>query len=146
MYLNLMKRGPSWGGAQTNGGFGSLSAGERGKSLPSRFVAFTIGDRTARTATKLWGKIPDEYKRKQSFSDFWTSYRPVFESDPTHEQVPKDISKDSGELAQVKRLFATLRQRLARYVRQTLSFSKSERMHHWVTKLFIEAYNREVVT
>jgi len=105
-------------------------------------VAFAIGDRSARTAAKLWSKIPESYRQRQSFSDFWKSYRPVFEEDPTHEQVPKD----SGALAHVERFFGTVRQRLARYVRQTLSFSKSERMHHLVTKLFIEAYNCQVVT
>jgi IS1 family transposase len=105
-------------------------------------VAFVIGDRSARTAAKLWGKIPEGYRQRQSFSDFWKSYRPVFEGDPTHEQVPKE----SGKLAHVERFFGTVRQRLARYVRKTLSFSKSERMHHLTAKLFIEAYNRDVVT
>ena len=105
-------------------------------------VAFVIGDRSAQTCARLWAKIPEGYHRRQSFSDFWKSYRPVFEKDPTHEQV----AKDSGELAHVERFFGTVRQRLARYVRKTLSFSKSERMHHLVTKLFIEAYNRDVIT
>jgi IS1 family transposase len=54
--------------------------------------------------------------------------------------------KDSGKLAHVERFFGTLRQCLARCVRKTLSFSKSDRMHYLVTKLFIEAYNREVIT
>ena len=40
--------------------------------------------------------------------------------------------------------YCTLRQHLARYVRETLSLSKLERMHHLVTKWFIAAYNREL--
>jgi insertion element IS1 protein InsB len=35
----------------------------------------------------------------------------------------------------------TLRQRLGRYVRQTLSFSKSDEYHHLVTLGFIVQYN-----
>ncbi|MBI3660481.1 IS1 family transposase, partial [Candidatus Acetothermia bacterium] len=37
--------------------------------------------------------------------------------------------------------FNTLRQRLARYVRKTLSFSKSEQYHERVTRWFIVNYN-----
>jgi len=84
---------------------------------------------------RLWAKIPEDYRRRQSFSDLWKSYRPVFEEDPPHKQV----SKDSSELAHVKRFFGTVRQRLTRYVRKTLPFSKSDRMYRLVTKLLIEA-------
>ncbi len=35
----------------------------------------------------------------------------------------------------------TLRQRVGRYVRQTLSLSKSDVYHHLVTKWFIVQYN-----
>jgi IS1 family transposase len=37
-----------------------------------------------------------------------------------------------------------LRQRLARYVRKTLSFSKSDRTHHVITKWFITCYSTEL--
>ena len=37
----------------------------------------------------------------------------------------------------------TLRQRLSRFVRKTLSFSKSRQMHHCCLKLFICRYNLE---
>jgi IS1 family transposase len=47
-------------------------------------VAFVIGDRSAKTCARLWSRIPEEYRRGHSFSDFWKSYRPVFEEDPTH--------------------------------------------------------------
>jgi len=101
-------------------------------------VAFAIGDRSAKTCARLWAKIPEGYRACQSFSDFWKAYGQVFSS-KTHEQV----EKDAGEVAHMERFYCTLRQRLARYVRKTLSFSKSERMHHLVTKWFIAAYNRE---
>lgn len=103
-----------------------------------QIVAFAIGDRSAKTCARLWAKIPDGYKRCRSFSDFWKAYAQVF-SCKTHQQV----EKGSGETSHVERFYGTLRQRLARYVRKTLSFSKSEPMHHLVTKWFIAEYNRE---
>ena len=104
-----------------------------------QIVAFVIGDRSAQSCARLWTKIPESYKGCRSFSDFWKAYGEVFQNE-THEQV----SKASGEVAHMERFYCTLRQRLGRYVRKTLSFSKSERMHHLVTKLFIMKYNREI--
>ena len=102
-------------------------------------VAFVIGDRSARTCARLWSKIPESYRAGRSVSDFWEAYGTVF-SDESHEQV----DKESGECAHIERFFCTLRQRLARFVRKTLAFSKSERMHHLVVKLFVMAYNRQL--
>ena len=103
-------------------------------------VAFVIGDRSARTCARLWSRIPASYRTAQSFSDFWTAYQPVFKDDPKHEQV----GKASGECSHVERFFGLLRQRLARYVRQTRAASESERMLHLTTRLFIARYNRSV--
>jgi IS1 family transposase len=102
-------------------------------------VAFVIGDRSAKTCARLWSKIPEDYKRKQSFSDFWDAYEIVFPK-----QYHQQVDKKSGACSHVERWFCTLRQRLARFVRKTLSFSKSERMHHLTTKLFVMAYNRQL--
>jgi IS1 family transposase len=109
-----------------------------------QIVAFVIGDRSAETcATQkfllLWAKIPGDYRACQSFSDFWKAYGQVFSS-KSHQQV----EKGSGETSHVERFYCTLRQRLARYVRKTLSFSKSDRMHHLVTKWFIANYNQKL--
>jgi IS1 family transposase len=103
-------------------------------------VAFVIGDRSAKTCARLWSRIPEVYRQGRSFSDFWKSYRPVFEQNSTHQQV----GKSSGELAHVERFFGRLRQKLARYVRRTRAASESERMLHLTTKLFIEWYNEAV--
>ena len=43
----------------------------------------------------------------------------------------------------VERWINTLGQRLSRFVRKTLSFSKSRQMHHCCLKLFICRYNLE---
>jgi IS1 family transposase len=103
-------------------------------------VAFVIGDRSARTCARLWSRILEEYRQGRSFSDFWKSYRPVFEEDPTHQQV----EKSSGEMAHVERFFGRLRQKLARFVRRTRAASESERMLHLTSRLFVEWYNEAV--
>jgi hypothetical protein len=45
----------------------------------------------------------------------------------------------------VERWNNTLRQRLARLVRKTLSFSKSDEMHEVCLKLFVHRYNAEII-
>jgi IS1 family transposase/transposase-like protein len=99
-------------------------------------VAFTIGDRSEKTCRRLWNKLPAAYQRCQSYSDFWDAYQTVWPIE-THQSV----GKETGETAHVERWNNTLRQRLARYVRKTLSFSKSD-IYHWiVTAWFIIEYN-----
>src|SRR6266568_8953347 len=50
-------------------------------------------------------------------------------------------ARETGETAHVERWNITLRQRLARFVRMTLSFSKSEVMHEASLLLFLHRYN-----
>ena len=108
-------------------------------------VAFVIGDRSAKTCARLWSRIPESYRRGQSFSDFWKSYRPVFAGNPQSDSLDhQQVGKSSGELAHVERFFGRLRQKLARYVRRTRAASESERMLHLTTKLFVEWYNEAV--
>ena len=51
--------------------------------------------------------------------------------------------KEEGETSRIERWINTLRQRLSRLVRKTLSFSKSHQMHHCCLTLFIYRYNLE---
>lgn len=53
------------------------------------------------------------------------------------------IGKDSGLTAYIERFNGTLRQRLSRLVRKTLSFSKSLENHIGAIKYFICKYNLE---
>ena len=62
--------------------------------------------------------------------------------DPMPEQHSA-VGKETGETAHVERWNNTLRQRLARFVRMTLSFSKSVLMHEACLLLFLHRYNRE---
>ena len=61
--------------------------------------------------------------------------------------IPKEqhttVGKETGETAHVERWNNTLRQRLARFVRMTLSFSKSVLMHETCLLLFLHRYNTE---
>ena len=99
-------------------------------------VAYTIGDHSAKNVQRLWSRLTDAYRACHSYSDFWHAYTMLLSTD-THQMV----GKESGQTAHVERWNGTLRQRLARYVRKTLSFSKSDKFHHLVTKWFIWDYN-----
>jgi IS1 family transposase/transposase-like protein len=101
-----------------------------------QIVAFVIGDRSEKTCRRLWNKIPEAYRNCHTFSDFWEAYQKVF-SKETHQSV----GKETGQTAHIERWYNTLRQRIARFVRKTLSFSKSDAFHHMVTKWFIVLYN-----
>jgi insertion element IS1 protein InsB len=102
-------------------------------------VAFVIGDRSQQTCRKLWGRIPAAFRKAHCFSDFWEAYQLVI---PPEQHTA--CGKDSGETSHVERWNNTLRQRLARFVRKTLSFSKSEVMHEICLFLFLHRYNSEL--
>ena len=99
-------------------------------------VAYVIGDRSEATCRRLWERIPASYCEAHCYSDFWEAYQNVI---PEDQHTP--CGKDSGLTAHVERWNNTLRQRLARFVRKTLSFSKSDRMHEICLRLFIHRYN-----
>jgi len=101
-----------------------------------QIVAFAIGDRSKATCLRLWQAIPHEYKHCHTFSDFWHAYQYVFPAETHH-----GVGKETGETAHMERWNNTLRQRIGRYVRQTLSFSKSDEYHDMVTQWFIVQYN-----
>lgn len=99
-------------------------------------VAYCIGDRSQATCQKLWERIPAAYRSGGCFTDFWEAYENVI---PPEQHTA--CGKESGLTAHVERWNNTLRQRLARFVRKTLSFSKSEVMHEVCLRLFLHRYN-----
>ena len=106
-----------------------------------QILAFVIGDRSEATCRKLLEQIPPAYTGCHSYSDFWEAYQLVFPEE-THECV----GKGSGQTNHMERWYGTLRQSCARFVRKTLSFSKSDIMHEIVTRLFIIRHNLSLVT
>ena len=106
-----------------------------------QIVAAVVGDRSAATCRTLWALIPASYRRCHSYSDFWDAYAKVFD-----EETHRSVGKETRETAHMERSNNTLRQRLSRYVRQTLSFSKSDLWHQIVTGMFIVSYNLSCIT
>ena len=101
-------------------------------------VAYFIGDRSEESCWRLWSWIPPASRHCATFSDFWEAYAPVFAALSSDHQA---VGKQTGHTAHVERWNNTLRQRLARFVRKTLSFSKSEEFHEIALTLFIHHYN-----
>jgi insertion element IS1 protein InsB len=91
---------------------------------------------SAAACQKLWERIPAAYRQAHCYTDFWQAYQKVI---PTAQHTP--CGKETGLTAPVERWNNTLRQRLARFVRKTLSFSKSKAMHELCLRLFLHRYN-----
>ncbi len=72
------------------------------------------------------------------YTDFWAAYQAII-----HEEQHTAAGKETGETAHVERWNSKLRQRLARFVRKTLSFSKSLVLHETCLCLFLHCYNLE---
>ena len=102
-----------------------------------QIVASTVGGRGETTCKRLWQRVPPGYRRLLCFTDFWDADVKVF-PETQHEAT----DKGEGQTCHVERWNNTLRQRLARFVRQTLSFSKSDRRHKVCLPLFVHDYNR----
>ena len=88
------------------------------------------------SCAKLWERIPAAYRHSHCYTDFWEAYQKVL---PAAQHTP--CGKETGLTAHVERWNNTLRQRLARFVRKTLSFSKSDEMHEICLRLFLHRYN-----
>jgi insertion element IS1 protein InsB len=99
-------------------------------------VAYWVGDRSEASAVRLWRQIPNDYVHCASFSDRWAAYRHVFDV-----RRHRMVDKAEGQTAHVERWFNTLRQRLARFTRKTLSFSKRDDIHVALLHLFVLDYN-----
>jgi insertion element IS1 protein InsB len=101
-------------------------------------VAAAIGDRSKGTCQRLWQAIPQTYRTGICFTDFWVAYQAVL---PDEQQ--RAVGKETGQTAPVERWKNTLRQRLARFVRLSLSFSTSLFMHEACLLLFLHRYNAD---
>lgn len=103
-------------------------------------VARVIGGRGTATCRHLWQTIPAVFKQGVCFTDFWDAYQAVMPDD-----LHQAVGKGTGLTNHVERFNNTLRQRLARFVRKTLSFSKSAEMHLGCLHLFLHRYNLDVI-
>jgi IS1 family transposase len=82
--------------------------------------------------------MPAVYRQcAQVYTDYWEAYVGVI---PSQRHIA--VGKDSGLTSYIERLNNTLRQRVARLVRKTLSFSKKLENHIGAIWMFIHDYNR----
>lgn len=91
-----------------------------------QIIAFAISDRSEATRRRLWNKVPLDYRSCISCSDFWVAYQKVLPQAKQHA-----VGKESGQVSHMERWYCTLRQRQARYVRKTLSFSNATLFITW---------------
>ncbi len=104
-------------------------------------VAYAIGDRSEKTCRRLWQRIPTRYRQGLLDTDVWERYQNVL---PNNQHRP--TKKGSGQTNHIERWNNTLRQRLGRFVRKTLSFSTCDRMHELCLRLFLHDYNLDRAT
>ena len=105
-------------------------------SKTRQVVAYAVGDRSEKACRRLWESIPQAYRTGHYYTDFWNAYQAVIP-----EEQHTAVGKETGETAHVERWNNTLRQRLARFVRKTLSFSTSGILHEACLRLFLHRYN-----
>jgi IS1 family transposase len=100
-------------------------------------VGVYIGDRSAQAAQALWDSLPKDYQQHAvSYTDFWEAYQSVFPEARHHA-----VGKESGKTNHIERFNNTLRQRVSRLVRKSLSFSKKLENHIGAIWYFIHHYN-----
>ena len=104
-----------------------------------QLIAFHVGDRSRESAKALWDKIPKVY---QEHALFYTDQYEVYNGVMPAERH-KAITKPARKTNHIERFNNPLRQRLARLVRATLSFSKKVENHIGAIKFFICHYNLE---
>ena len=96
-------------------------------------IAFHVGDRSRRSAKRLWAKIPEVYRHHATFdTDQYVVYEGVI---PAAQH--RAIRKLARTTHHIERLNNTLRPRVSRLVREALSFSKKRTSHIGAIKLFI---------
>jgi insertion element IS1 protein InsB len=104
-----------------------------------QIIAFHVGDRSRESAKALWSAIPEVYQAHATFhTDQYDVYKGVIPA-----ERHKAITKKARKTNHIERLNNTLRQRVSRFVRDTLSFSKKVENHIGAIKFFICHYNLE---
>lgn len=100
-------------------------------------VGLYIGERSEVGARKLWQSLPSVYRQcAVAYSDFWAADARVIPS-----KRHRAVGKQTGKTNYIERFNCTLRQRISRLVRKTLSFSKKIENHIGAIWFFIHHYN-----
>jgi insertion element IS1 protein InsB len=100
-------------------------------------MALHVGDRSRKSARRLWAKIPATYRLHATFyTDQYVVYEGVI-SGAQH----RAINKLARRTNPIERFNTTLRQRVSRLVREAWSFSKKLANHIGAIKRFLCHYN-----
>lgn len=100
-------------------------------------VGVFIGDRSGQSAKQLWQSLPGIYRQCAiCYTDFWEASEQVLPS-----QRHRAVGLETGKTSYIERLNNTLRQRVGRLVRKTLSFSKKLSNHIGAIWYFVHHYN-----
>jgi insertion element IS1 protein InsB len=104
-------------------------------------VGVYIGARDETAAHQLWKSLPGVYRQcATAYTDFWAAYTAVLPS-----KRHRAVGKETGKTSYIERFNNTLRQRVSRLVRKSLSFSKSLDNHIGAIWYFIHAYNKSLL-
>ena len=104
-------------------------------------VGVYVGTRDTDGARALWNSIPSQYQHNAfTFTDFWQAYQAVF---PAERHLA--VGKETGKTNHIERFNNTLRQRVSRLVRKSLSFSKKLENHIGAIWYFIHHYNASLM-
>jgi len=102
-----------------------------------QIIAFHVGDRSGESGKALWAKMPMVYREQATFhTDQYDVYKGVIPA-----EQHRAITKQARKTNHIERFNNTLRQRVSRLVRETLSFSKKLANHIGAIKYFICHYN-----
>ncbi len=100
-------------------------------------VGVYVGERSSTGAKMLWQSLPGIYRQcAVCYTDFWSAKEQVI---PKSRHRP--VGKNSGKTNLIERFNCTLRQRVSRLVRKTLSFSKKLDNHVGAIWYFVHHYN-----
>jgi IS1 family transposase/transposase-like protein len=100
-------------------------------------VGVYIGARSREGAKRLWASLPNVDRQcAVVYTDFWEAYETVIPS-----KRHRLVGKDSDKTSHIERFNNTMRQRISRLVRQSLSFSKKLENHIGAIWYFVHHYN-----
>lgn len=104
-------------------------------------VGVYVGARDEAAAQELWQSLPALYRQCAiAYTDFWEAYQAILPN-----KQHRAVGKKTGKTSYIERFNNTLRQRLSRLVRKTLSFSKSLENHISAIWYFVHYYNASLL-
>ena len=103
-------------------------------------VGVAIGARNETAARQLWNSLPPAYRQCAiAYTDFWEAYAAVLPS-----KCHRAVEKETGKTSYIERFNNTLRQRVSRLVRKTLSKSYVAGESRWCHLVFCTLLQRVI--